>query len=275
MTPSQSTKHHPPTCLHDSPAPCGHRLATVWGFRLRTRFAMALATLLWLQLFLLCPGAHAEQSFKAGDRVEVDIIMAGAEDRAMWKTGTVSRIENGEYVIRLDNGEERSMPIRLDKHWVRASQTAAPKKPDPMPAKADKNGSTPPQGRPPGPGATGQKPQSPPDAESDPALKPPGLGAPPSGVYKSQKIGQTYGGMGSLEIRGKTYRGLGDEGKFQPFTVETDGQIKWSAGIAGLPDGWTIRSSFYAGKDSLGRPMIKIYYRSKAGWNDLLDCIME
>jgi hypothetical protein len=144
-----------------------------------------------------------------------------------------------------------------------------------MQPKPNQNGITPPQGKSSAPASSEEKPKASPNDQGDPALTPPGLGAPPNGVYQSQKIGQTYGGMGPLEIRGKTYRGLGNEGKFQPFTVEANGMIKWSAGIAGLPDGWTIRSSYYAGKDSQGRPMIKIYYRTKAGWNDLIDCIME
>lgn len=220
-------------------------------------------------LFLLTAAiAQGQDSLKPGTRVDVDIIMAGAPDRAMWKTGTISRIENGEYVIRLDNDEERSLPIRPDKHWVRASQ-APPPAAQPMPSAPRPPASAYPDSAPAAPVPTPAKDGG--DAE----LKPPGLGAPPNGVYNCQKIGQTYMGLGPLEIRGNTYRGIGDEGDFHPFTVDASGQITWSAGISGLPDGWTIRSSFYAGKDEKGHPLIKIYYRSKSGFSDLIDCVME
>ncbi len=218
--------------------------------------------------------ALAQAALKLGDRVEVDIIMAGAPERALWRLGIISKIEKGEYFIRLDNGEERSLPIRPDKHWVRASQVPVPAS-APAPTIAPKptvTTPTPPAAPPPKPAPV---PTGDTKAESDPALKPPGLGAPPNGVYNCQKIGQTYMGLGPLEIRGKTYRGIGKDGGFHPFTVDAAGQITWSAGIAGLPKGWTIRSSYFAGKDAQGRPLIKIYYRSASGFNDLIDCVRE
>lgn len=218
--------------------------------------------------------ALAQATLKPGDRVEVDIIMAGAPERAIWRLGTISKIERGEYFIRLDNGEERSLPIRPDKHWVRASQALAPA-PTPTPTAAPKPVVT----TPPPPATPPPQPTVVPARDSkeqtDPALKAPGLGAPPNGVYSCQKIGQTYMGLGPLEIRGKTYRGIGKEGGFHPFTVDAAGHITWSAGIAGLPKGWAIRSSYFAGKDAKGRPLVKIYYRSSSGFNDLIDCVLE
>ena len=218
--------------------------------------------------------ALAQAALKLGDRVEVDIIMAGAPERALWRLGIISKIEKGEYFIRLDNGEERSLPIRPDKHWVRASQAPAlapPLAPTVAP-KPTVTTPTPPAAPQP---KTAPVPTRDTKAESDPALKPPGLGAPPNGVYTCQKIGQTYMGLGPLEIRGKTYRGIGKDGDFHPFTVDAAGQIAWSAGVAGLPKGWSIRSSYFAGKDAQGRPLIKIYYRSASGFNDLIDCVRE
>jgi hypothetical protein len=100
-------------------------------------------------------------------------------------------------------------------------------------------------------------------------------GAPPDGTYVCQKIGQTYTGLGNLDIRGNQYRGIGPDGGFHPFSVSGNGQITWSAGITGLPDGWTIRASFYAGLEHMGRPIIKIDYTSRAGWNDRIDCVRE
>jgi hypothetical protein len=228
------------------------------------------ALLVCLHLWVVS-AALSQDLLVPGARVVVDIIMAGAPERAMWKAGTISRIENGEYVVRLDNGEERSLPIRPDKHWVSASKTSAPA---PKPSSSASTPSTSVTAK--GSTTTTAAAATPATKdEGDGALKPPGLGAPPSGVYNCQKIGQSYAGFGPLEIRGTTYRGIASKGAFHPFSVDSSGQIKWSAGIGGLPDGWTIRSSYYAGKDSLGRPLIKIYYRSKAGWNDLIDCVME
>lgn len=102
----------------------------------------------------------------------------------------------------------------------------------------------------------------------------PGKGAPPSGKYVCDKIGAGgYGAVGDgLEIRGNTYRGIGQEGGFHPYTLGAINRITWSAGLMSLPDSWTIKHSYYAGPDYMGRPLIKIYYRSKSGFNDCIDC---
>ena len=44
-------------------------------------------------LLLLSSSAHAQQlmQFKVGDRVEIDVIMAGAPERSMYKKGTVAQ----------------------------------------------------------------------------------------------------------------------------------------------------------------------------------------
>jgi hypothetical protein len=98
--------------------------------------------------------------------------------------------------------------------------------------------------------------------------------APPSGTYVCQKIsGSALIGLGNLEIRGDTYSGFGG-GSFAPFTV-SDGNIAWTRGIRGLPDGWTVTSSQFAGPDYLGRPLIKIGYRTSRGSTDLIDCVRE
>ncbi len=104
---------------------------------------------------------------------------------------------------------------------------------------------------------------------------PQGKGKPPDGVYVAQKIspGGTLIGLGQLTIKGNTYSGIAG-GAFAPFTLN-GGNIVWSAGITGLPDGWQIRKSVYAGTDKQGRPYIQVYYRSKSGFNDMFDCLRE
>jgi translation initiation factor IF-1 len=102
-----------------------------------------------------------------------------------------------------------------------------------------------------------------------------GKGAPPSGRYvcEGDAVGFNPAGDG-LEIRGNTYRGIGQEGGFHPYTLGALNRINWSAGLMSLPDGTTIKHSYYHGPDYMGRPLIKIYYRSKSGWNHCVDCFM-
>jgi hypothetical protein len=100
-------------------------------------------------------------------------------------------------------------------------------------------------------------------------------GAPPSGVYVCQKIsGSSLIGLGNLEIKGNSYSGIGD-GAFAPFSLDGAGEITWTKGLQGFPDGWTVTSSRYAGLDYLGRPLIKIGYRTTRGSADLIDCVRE
>lgn len=112
------------------------------------------------------------------------------------------------------------------------------------------------------------------DADS-PQWHTPGKGAPPSGSYECNKIGSAgFSSVGDgLEISGNTYRGIGKTGGFHPYTLGAINRITWTGGIRSLPDSWTIKHSYYAGPDYMGRPLIKIYYRSTSGWNDCIDCV--
>ncbi len=94
-----------------------------------------------------------------------------------------------------------------------------------------------------------------------------GLGAPPDGVYDCHKLsGSSLIGFGNLTIKGKTYRGMGDEGKFSPYTVDGSNVITWSAGLDGMPDGWKILWSKY-----IGHKQIVIHYISASGTEDSID----
>lgn len=216
--------------------------------------------------------------YRVGDRVEIDVIMSSAPERAMYRPGTVIKIEGGEVHVRLDNGDTRDTPDRRERSWwIRPLDAPAA----PVPPRAPAPPATPPPTRttprpsvpaPPAPTAPAPRP---PAAPAPPAPGDTAQGAPPDGVYVCQKIGQTYMGLGNLDIRGNQYRGIGPDGGFHPFSVSGNGQITWSAGITGLPNGWTIRASFYAGLEHMGRPIIKIDYTSSSGWNDRIDCVRE
>ena len=100
-------------------------------------------------------------------------------------------------------------------------------------------------------------------------------GAPPDGSYNCMKIsGGQLISLGTLEIRGRTYRGM-VAGDFAPFTLETDGSLTLSKGLTGMPDGWQVDSVKYAGKNKQGRPLIRIAYHSKRGTKELIDAVME
>lgn len=101
-------------------------------------------------------------------------------------------------------------------------------------------------------------------------------GAPPNGEYNCMKIssGQLIH-LGTLEIRNGTYRGLDKTGGFAPMNINGAGNITWSQGFRGMPDGWQLKESRYVGGDSMGRPLIQIYYRSKSGWNEMMDALKE
>lgn len=209
--------------------------------------------------------------FKIGDRVEADPTLLGN-----YKPGVITEISlaGWSYKVHLDGESDptscKADHIRLSNAPRAIPVTARPVNSTPAPAANTRT---------PMPVASTSRQQNASNRnEGDNALKPPGKGAPPSGVYNCEKIsGSMFMGLGKIEIRGNTYRGIDEAGRgtFHPFTVDSSGGISWSHGLTGLPDGWTLRSSYYAGPDHMGRPLIKIYYRSKSAWNDLIDCVRE
>jgi len=108
-----------------------------------------------------------------------------------------------------------------------------------------------------------------------PSLHAEGLPGPVTdGEYTLMKIsGGSLIGLGSLHIRGNTYR-VGDEGSFKPFTIDAKGLIVWSAGLACLPDDWKVVKTIHS-KDNSGRPLLKIHYLSARGTADLIDALKE
>ena len=84
------------------------------------------SSLLPLLFLLLVQFALAQGRYQIGQRVDIDIIMAGAPERAIWQTGTIVRIEDGNYILKMDDGQTRQMPIFVEAKWVRAGTGAAP-----------------------------------------------------------------------------------------------------------------------------------------------------
>ena len=102
-------------------------------------------------------------------------------------------------------------------------------------------------------------------------------GNPPDGRYNCSKIsGSSLINLGTLVIKSGTYRGLEDSGEFHKFTVDASGNITWSSGLVGFPDGWKITRSKYLGIDKYThKPLIKIYYTSPRGAAEELDAMQE
>jgi hypothetical protein len=133
----------------------------------------------------------------------------------MYHPGTVLKVEAGKVFVRLDDGDERGIPLISNRsYWVKA-------------ASGNQSAVSPPRASQPAANrAVGKTPSI---ATTDPAdqaqplpagedSKPAGLGAPPDGVYNAHKIspGGQLMGLGTLEIQGNTYRGIAG-GSFSPI----------------------------------------------------------
>lgn len=225
---------------------------------------------------IFCLSSHGAlaQEFNVGDRIEADPTLLGN-----WKPGVVLKenLKGWSYQVHLD-GENDPTFCKAD--HIKHSNTQKNPAQAARVAQAHTNLQTPVSNS----AAHSASPQTSPStapanrANNGNDSKPQGKGAPPAGIYNCEKIsGSTYIGLGKIEIRGNTYRGIDEEGRgtFHPFSVDSSGSITWSHGLTGMPDGWSLKSSSYAGLDYKGRPLIKIYYTSKSGWNDLIDCVRE
>lgn len=102
-----------------------------------------------------------------------------------------------------------------------------------------------------------------------------GLGFPPGGIYDCNMLS---GGMlihiGKLEIRGNTYRGFSAAGPFHTLGANGNNLVL-SGGLSGMPDGFKLTSCSYVGKDSVGRPLIKIRYIGQSNAHDVIDAVLQ
>ncbi len=89
-----------------------------------------------LGVMLMTSSTRAQNpKFKEGDRVEVDSLQASTPDRAVWKTGTVVKVDLSTvaYIVQLDPlpgqlPKMRVIPIRdYAEKWIRPGGGAAPK----------------------------------------------------------------------------------------------------------------------------------------------------
>lgn len=101
-----------------------------------------------------------------------------------------------------------------------------------------------------------------------------GKGTPPDGLYEVNKIySQGYMYLGTLEIRGNTYRGLSQEGPFHPYSIDGAGGITWTAGLQGIPDGWSVDKGNYNGHDHTGKDWIQIRFQGFRNAEEIADAI--
>lgn len=103
------------------------------------------------------------------------------------------------------------------------------------------------------------------------------VGTPPDGLYQCNKISlRSYIHIGTIEIRGKTYKGFSSQqGSFHPYSMDGAGNITWTGGLTGMPDGWSLKPGKYVGPDSSGHPRIRIYYTSPRGAAEVVDATKE
>lgn len=198
------------------------------------------------------PSGTSARTYKVGDVVEVQASMRKDPATGLWSRGKVTAVrKDGGLTVLGDDGSEfliwTDPPI-----WIRPASPNA-QRTNTVSAKA--NSST---------------------RSQSVSTTFPAMGSPPDGEYTCMKIsGSSLINLGTLEIRGGTYRGLSKTGGFSPMVISGAGNITWSQGLRGMPDGWKITDSRYIGGDELGRPLIKIYYRSGSGWNEVMDALKE
>jgi len=230
-------------------------------------------------------------AYNVGDVVEVQPSMMKNPAMGMWYRGKVTGVKGpGMLIVVADDGTEYLISTDPPK-WIRAASPVSPGAVSTGMTQGAVTGaaagtsqlSTNPttSGVPLSSFSSGRTQARPSQAQTTAASATagrifPAKGLPPNGEYTCMKISSgSLIGLGTLEIRNGTYRGLSKDGGFSPIVTNSDGTLGWSAGLRGMPDGWKITDSRYIGGDEHGRPLIKIYYRSKSGWNEVMDALKE
>lgn len=226
------------------------------------------------------PGSGASNtsgagSYKAGERVRVGSIN---------KMGTILQDTGTMVKVHLDgSGYNSEVGVWYDKEQLKepASTGGVPIRTGSgggisiTPA----NGSNPPAPSSPRPGGnTGNTAKQPPanTTQSAPSTEK-SAGAPPDGIYTCNKISVgKYIHIGTIEIRGGSYKGFSSQqGGFHPYSMDGSGNIVWTAGLTGFPDGWTLKPAKYVGPDYKGHPLIRVYYTSARGAAEVIDATKE
>lgn len=207
--------------------------------------------------------AGDKSALAAGQRVKANYIYVGKDE--FWKSGVISRIVSpGVYAIHFDDGKD----LICKSDWVRTSTEPMPVFAGAANAKtASTNGIA--YAAPTAHTATQPAPHQ---SEKHVA----GKGTPPDGLYQCNMLsGGMYIHIGTLEIRGNTYRAFNKNSGFHSFTVDGSGNMNFSAGLSGMPDGFKLTSCGYVGSDHAGRPLIKIRYVGASNAHDTIDAVRE
>jgi hypothetical protein len=196
-------------------------------------------------------GEQKAGDFAVGTRVRANSIHTPGE--AHWHNGTISRmISPGLYAVHFDHN---GLTLVVKQEWIKAGAGT----PTAVPAQVGQN-------------AGGQDTAK----NQAPANQTKGKGSPPDGLYQCNMIsGGMYIHIGTLEIRGGTYRGLNKGSASYSFNVDGAGNMNLSHGLAGMPDGFTLKSVSYVGADHVGRPLIKIRYIGASNAHDTIDAVRE
>ena len=215
----------------------------------------------------------AAKSYKVGDIIEIQASMRTDPSTGLWTRGKVIALKkNGGLTVLGEDGSEYLMWTGKPQ-YIRPASSTAPFRPATGPSGSYGGNSTSKPSLSPG-NSTGANTGFPKPNSS--ASDRPAKGAPPDGEYNCMKISSgSLIHLGTLEIRGGTYRGLDKTGGFAPMVINGAGNITWSQGLRGMPNGWKVYDSRYVGGDSQGRPLIQIYYRSGSGWNEMMDALKE
>lgn len=194
--------------------------------------------------------------FAVGTRVRANNIHTPGE--AHWHNGTIARmISPGLYAVHFDHN---GLTLVVKQEWIKAGTGA----PTVVPGQGNQNNGN-------------QNVDKPDTAQNKAPVDPSkGKGAPPDGLYQCNMIsGGMYIHIGTLEIRGGTYKGLNQGAASHPFSVDGAGNMSLSHGLADMPDGFTLKSVSYVGADHVGRPLIKIRYIGASNAHDTIDAVRE
>ncbi len=206
-------------------------------------------------------GVQKPGNFAVGTRVRANNIHTPGE--AHWHNGTITRmISPGLYAVQFDHN---GLDLVVKQEWIKAGTGA----PTVVPGRGGQNNGNLNNANQNAANQNAAKNQA-------PANQSKGKGAPPDGLYQCNMIsGGMYIHIGILEIRGGTYKGLNKGAASHPFSVDGAGNMSLSHGLAGMPDGFTLKSVGYVGADHVGRPLIKIRYIGASNAHDTIDAVRE
>ena len=208
-------------------------------------------------------------ALSVGQRVSANYIYVAKDE--FWRSGVISRIISpGVFAVHFDDGKD--MVVKSD--WVRPSSEAMPAANPNANAAGNTNAQAGNHNAAANQTAAAAHTTPPAPHQSEKHVA--GKGAPPNGLYQCNMLsGGMYIHIGTMEINGNTYRAFNKNSGFHPFTVDGSGNMNFSAGLSGMPEGFKLTSCGYAGSDHVGRPLIKIRYVGASNAHDTIDAVRE